>query len=370
MVNAKSFGDIDRKLTAELAALQPKMLKIVDKKTIQALHGVVGGKNNEYVDAVRGQFLSPDEFIQEWESGALTAAKARDVSDLKKYGRAFKSTAAHKIVGFLKDQTARSYIRIFLTRNFYRQYCARVRVKPSDNLWEIWFGANPLCWGLLICPRYSSAEGWHNDVSEIRRVKFQYWTIGHVLATGLVVPGRSKVHAFSDLDSLFAFYQNVILRDTRSVYSEKFGQEYEAYVRQQDRPELVPFLIPEFRFGGVEVKHRYRLDFAVLSAERRLRVGCEFSPWSSHGRVKGASALRKAGGAAAVALAEREQWEKDWDKRNAYFQSFGITALTYTDRKLKDLTSVFEEMRPYLEAAPDIRVKSIEHERRLATYNL
>lgn len=370
MRDAKSLAEIDASLTTELRKRQPGMLALTNKKTVPALHGVIGSKNNTYVDAVREQFLSPQEFITEWEAGALEAAETRDASDEERWGRAYKSTAAHKIIRLLKDPAARDYIGLFLTRNFYRQYHERVRAKPADALWEIWFGGNPLLWGLLIAPRFKAGLDWHNDVSEIRRAKFQYWTIGHALSTGLVVAERTEPHTFGDLDDFFNFYQNVIIRDTKSTYSKEVGKRYESFVRKQEKPELIPFLIPEFRFGGSATEHKFRLDFAVLSAERREKVGFELNPWSTHGRVAGVKALQAAGGKVAVQLAERAKWEKDWDKRNAYFKSFGITALTYTDKDLRDIDRLFSQMARYLTPAPEFKVRAVDHQRRLDGYSI
>lgn len=165
-----------------------------------------------------------------------------------------------------------------------------------------------------------------------------------------------------DLDALFDLYQHVFIRSAGSRHSSRFAEAYEQYVRAQDHPESVPFLIPEFRYEGATGPHKHRLDFTVLSASRNLKIGIELSPWSTHGRVKGKKKLRAAGGESAVEKEQIKKWEADTAKRNAYFEKFGITTLTFTDTALADIEAAFLEIELYLSppkkkhpALPEVR---------------
>ncbi len=136
--------------------------------------------------------------------------------------------------------------------------------------------------------------------------------------------------------------------DKNVVHGDAFAGAYEAFVRAQDHPEQIPFLIPEFRFEGAKGEHKHRLDFTILSASRNLKIGIELSPWSTHGRVRGKKKLVKAGGEAAVEKERIKKWEEDTKKRNAYFERFGITTLTFTNSDFADIGTAFKRLEKYL----------------------
>ncbi len=339
-------------LTADLeqarkAAMRQAGFSAFGIKEVASFHGTIGGKNNEYVDSIRQVFLSPEQFIAEWKDGALAKASEKDAHELKTYGRRYQNSTVHNIVRMLKNPVIGPYIDMFLERNFYRQYHARVRAKPEDALWEIWFGAKNQEYGLFITPRFKDGA-WENDVSEIRRVTFEYWTIGHVLQSGFLIPDKDQQYETSTLNELFQLYQHVFIRSTGSVHSAAFAKKYEEYVQAHDDPDSLPFLIPEFRYEGATGPHKYRLDFTILSATRNLKVGIELSPWSTHGIVKGKKKLRKSGGEAAIEKERIKKWESETQKRNAYFNKFGITTLTFTDTELADVDKAFAQVEPYL----------------------
>lgn len=47
---------------------------------------------------------------------------------------------------------------------------------------------------------------WENDVSEIRHFKPNYWTIGHVLETGLVVPHSPQRIEFFTIEQYLGIF--------------------------------------------------------------------------------------------------------------------------------------------------------------------
>ena len=105
----------------------------------------------------------------------------------------------------------KEYIHLFLERNYYRNFDARVRAKPDDSLWQVWFGSGNLVWGLLISPALRFGE-WANDKSQMRRETYAYWTIEHVLETGLIAPETETPVTFSDVDGFLSFYETVLAR--------------------------------------------------------------------------------------------------------------------------------------------------------------
>ncbi len=337
-------------------------------REVASFHGTIGGKNNVYVDSIREAFLSPEEFVSEWKQGLLAKAQERDTVDIAGYGGRFQNSAAHAILRMLQNPVLDQYISLFLERNFYRQYLARTRVKPEDALWEIWFGPKHQEYGLFITPRFKNGD-WENDVSEIRRVEFDYWTVGHVLASGFLIPHKPKQYVTRSLDDLFQVYDHVFIRSAGSIYSSAIAERYEAYVRAQEEPEKVPFLIPEFRYeGDPNGPHKHRLDFTILSAGENLRVGIELSPWSTHGRIKGKRKLQAEGGEGAIEKARIEKWEEDTKKRNAYFQKFGITTLTFTDSQLADMDEAFAQIEAYLSPANERRQPAPQVKKAISNY--
>lgn len=92
----------------------------------------------------------------------------------------------------------------------------------------------------------------------------------------------------------------------RTLYSLRH-ELYCDFVRNAKKPEDVPLLIPEFRYGGQAAKHEYRLDFCVIDADSMDKIGFELSPWSTHGELTGiAGKTQKAVNAEALANFERE----------------------------------------------------------------
>lgn len=346
-------------LTATLESKRRKAMEAAgydrfENRDVMSFHAVMGSKNNLYVDSIRQVFLSPQQFISEWKAGALRVATEKDEKNLRLYKKRYQNSAVHRIIAMLQDPTICEYIEIFHERNFYRQYNERIRTKPEDALWELWFGPKNQEYGLFITPRYRN-DVWENDVSEIRRVPFEYWTIGHVLHSGFIDPNRDTVFQVDSIDALFSLFQSVFVRSAGSVYSSRFAQEYEAYVKASADAESIPFLIPEFRFLGTQVDHKHRLDFTILSARNNHKIGIELSPWSTHGRVVGKKKLEKQG-EGAVEAARIAKWEADTAKRNNYFTQYGITTLTFTDSQLADIPGCFKTVKKYLKPSKEQKI--------------
>jgi hypothetical protein len=140
--------------------------------------------------------------------------------------------------------------------------------------------------GLLVSPRFANGD-WENDKSEIRHFQPKYWTIGHILATGLVVPGKPDIMTFSSVDDYLKFFEHVLVRGTASTHQKAVAAHYSKFVRASTTPDKVPLLIPEFRYDGRAARHKYRLDFCIIDADTMDKVGFELSPWSTHGELPG-----------------------------------------------------------------------------------
>ncbi|MCD0471832.1 hypothetical protein [Flavobacterium sp. JAS] len=337
----RRLKEIDEQLTAEMKKMQATVLKKYhrerddDDLSISSLHGTIGGKNNTYVDSVNMQFSDPNDFKAKWIRGFRNYVENR-YSPLKK---------------LMKDETFRNYTLKFLERNFYRNLKERTRVKPNENLWSLWFGGGKFIWGLVIAPTFRD-KIWTNDVSEIRRAEYMYWTVGHVLNTGLVDPENNELVKFKDIDELLRFYKNILKRVSNSQYEKSIFDFYVEYLENSDDILSEPFLIPEFRYEGLEVDHKYRLDFTILNSHTMELIGFELSPHSSHMSVTKIKDRKQV----EVNAELSKKWNKEMQKRNDYFEEFAITTVTFSDDNLNDIKKCFTIMKKYLSARPKEKI--------------
>ena len=215
--------------------------------------------------------------------------------------------------------------------------------KPRIEESEIWIGNNNADYGLLVTPRFNGTN-WENDKSEIRHFKKKYWTIGHILETGLVIPYKNRKKEFGTAKEYLEFFEDVIVRDTGSIYNKAFAELYSTFVINHNDPENIPLLIPEFRYKGLAQKHKHRLDFLIIEPTEMKKVGIELSPWSSHGQLTIKD--KKAHEINSEAL---QNFEKETNRLRDYFWKYDITTLIYTNSQLGSLEEVFDEFKKFLE---------------------
>ena len=350
--NRYDFDVVEAQLTAKLKTMIAEVLERAsvingENLTIHMFHAIIGGKNNTYVDSIRMQFPKFDDFYTRWLEGLIAKAKDFEAHKLGKYGRTLDSSSAHRVISFLKDPLIREYTQIFLERNFYRNYIPRTRAKPSDALWSLWFGDNRMNWGIILAPVYRN-NAWTNDVSEIRRARYDYWTIGHIMATGLIDPNQVKPLKFTKLEQLLSFYRSVLKRVSNSQYEQTIADCYVGYVEKSRDPYAEPFLIPELRYAGLSAQHRYRLDYAVLNTHTMTFTGYELSPHSTHYSITGIKSKTQVQMNAEL----EKRWAHEMDKRNNYFKTFGIATVTFTDADLANMDACFTVISQYLAERP------------------
>lgn len=344
-----SLYKAETKITEELRSMQEEVLQIFREKieycdvnnapSIHGLHAIMGSKNNIFVDSVRMQFSDPNDFIARWLNGLIEQSGHKTRTN--KYGRTHK----YILIELLQNDLFRQYTFRFLERNFYRNLKERTRYKPNEILWRFWFGDNKLPWGLVIAPAFRNNE-WTNDVSEIRRVDYKYWTIGHVLNTGFIDPDSDDLYSFRDLDELFNFYRSILKRVSNSIYEKEIYDRYINYLKKSQNVLEEPFLIPELRYAGLNKQHKYRLDFTILNSHTQDFVGYELSPHSTHMEISGIRTKTQKQLNQELSV----KWKKEMNKRNKYFSNYGISTITFTDDELKDIDKCFLEIEKYLSA--------------------
>lgn len=243
-----------------------------------------------------------------------------------------------------KHKAFREYTVLFLKRSYLKHFDELSKNRPEVEEAELWIGQENANYGLFVSPRFRNGA-WENDKSEIRAFTKAYWTIGHVMDTGLVIPGKDKIFKFSDIEQYLLFFQDTLVRNSGSKYEYEIAGHYCDYVRKQTDPNLVPLLIPEFRYAGLAKKHVYRLDFLVINPYTLDKIGFELSPWSTHGY------LSKIGGLTQRAINEMaaDNFAKEMKKHRSYFKEHSVMCLIFTDEDLKDTKRLFdEEIAPVL----------------------
>lgn len=313
--------------------------------SLHQMHAHIGRNNNRFVDSVRMQFNSPEDFIARWLSGLANKVEQKRLDIVKRRRCGHKKCTEEVLPEMLNNPVLKQYIFIFLERNFYRNFHARVMNKPNEELWQLWFGSGNLVWGLLISPARRLGE-WTNDKSKMRRETYKYWTIGHVLEAGIIAPETRKPVIFQDINGFLVFYETVLARVSKSIYEREISRRYVDYVSNHRDPLNIPVLIPELRYAGKEAEHKYRLDFCILNSHTMQMLGFEISPASSHMVISGITNKNQTKLNSELA----EKWSKESTKRNEYFDKYGISIITFTDLDLKDIDKCWERILESLEA--------------------
>ena len=190
---------------------------------------------------------------------------------------------------------------------------------------------------MLVTPRFKGGQ-WENDKSEIRAFKQGYWTVGHIMETGLVIPKKNRRLTFSDVDQFLIFFSDTLVLNSGSRYGYELSEYYSEYVKSSTSQLDVPLMIPEFRYRGLEKKHKYRLDFLIINPFTLDKVGFELSPWSSHGYLRKTKALTQK----QINKMAQDNFENEMRKHRDYFRKYNVFTLIYTDEMLVYCKALFE----------------------------
>lgn len=318
----------------ELRQLQPKVFEeLPDRANELKLNAYIGSKAADFIDLKHEVIDTPQKYILKWLEGMKIKSS--------------ETNRANNIFEDLHDENKpyfKKYVHLFLTRSFLKYYNELSKVRPNVNDAHLWFGSNDNFYGFFITPRWNPVkEEWENDNSEIRVVQFKYWSIGHILETGLCIPNKNEKYTFTKISDFLNFYM-ALIRQTKSPYQIYIAEQYISYIRQHPKPEDLPLLIPEMRFEGKDKKHLYRLDFMIINASTMEKTGFEISPWSTHGKLTGKSKTL-------VELNKEAQanFQKEIDKSNKYLKRYKIPTFHYSDRNLLDLDVVWSEILEVIE---------------------
>lgn len=325
--NVTARNRIIKSLKGQLKELLPGVLLETDIDNQQSLNAKIGSRNDDFFDLKNDVINSQDQFASMWLKGLKTSALIDgDASDHWLWQQ------------IIKSKKLKEYTILFLKRSYLIHFDELSRNRPPAEESEIWIGQKNANYGLLLTQRFKNGQ-WENDKSEIRAFPKAYWTIGHIMETGLVIPHKDSVFKFNDIEQYLLFFQDTLVRNSGSVYEYEIAGHYCDYVRASQKPELIPLLMPEFRYAGLEVKHIYRLDFMIINPYTLNKVGFELSPWSTHGYLSkiGKLTQKKINEMAA------DNFSKEMKKHRAYFKEHNVFCLIFTDDDLKDTKTLFDE---------------------------
>lgn len=303
-----------------------------------SLNAFIGSKTDEYINLTDDVIRSPVEYQSRWLSGLKKALIAATTTG---------SDPRHKRIAQLispksKYRCFRKYLSLFLEGSFLKHYEEHYKTKPKIGESEYWFGNNDDEFGLLVTPRYTG-EQWENDKSEIRHFSHPYWTIAHLMETGLCYMGEHKVRTFSEIGDYLQFFRDLVRR-TKSPHQLSIADKYIEYVDVHSDPLSVPVLISELRYDPFKTRHQHRLDFLIINPWSMEKYGFELSPWRTHGKLDGAKRSLKELNKAAQA-----NFEKEMQKHKKYWRKFGVTYIIYTDEDLSDIESVWFDIQNHLD---------------------
>jgi len=322
------------KLSEYLKTLEPEVVRLSGRDCIASVHAAYGGKHDEFIDIKNAVISTPQEFVALWLDGYMQ--RLREVSSGSAIVNSFKLLQEHDVI--------QKYVFAFLERTYHRHFRSLSKERPKDEEAFYWIGQERAAYGLFITPRFRRGN-WENDKSEIRHFRKHYWTIGHILQTGLVVPFKEEVIKFNDVEQYLTFFKNVLVRLSGSPHEMAIAEKYCAFVRAAQDPEIVPLLIPEIRYGGIEKNHEYRLDFCVIRQDLNQKIGFELSPWSTHGYLSGLKGKTQA----EINELAKGNFQDEMGKVKNFFRHLGIVVLIFTDQDLANSDKVFEEIARFLE---------------------
>jgi hypothetical protein len=177
------------KMKANLRAMLPQVLKETGITSEASLNAIIGGKADEFIDLHHEVILSPDQYATCYMRGFRAA--------MSPAGRPFPNAHRRNYELLKSSKAAQEYFMLFLKRAYLNHFDELSRKRPHLTESEIWIGQNNSDYGLLVTPRFNKRTGeWENDRSEIRHFPKLYWTVGHVVHTGLVVPGEEQPITF------------------------------------------------------------------------------------------------------------------------------------------------------------------------------
>ncbi|WP_411678595.1 hypothetical protein [Clostridium thailandense] len=245
-----------------------------------SLDAKIGSKIDHFIYPYYEPISSSEQFKHLWMEGLKE--KVQLDTDNNRFPSA--NFELHKLINdnnLVNDnKLVKEYTKLFLERSYLKHYEYWNKKKITDKDNRLWIGYNKNNYGILISPRFKNGN-WDNDVSEIKKFKKDYFTIGHILKTGLVRAFKNEKVIFKNVTEYLEFFLEFV-KKSNSPYEDSIANKYCTYVMSNMHSESIPLLIPQLRYKGLEEYHEYRLDFCIINPKSLRKVGFEISPFSTH----------------------------------------------------------------------------------------
>jgi hypothetical protein len=328
-------------LDQKIRSLRNSVLRATEFDTVNVLNVYISGKLQDYLDVLHRTYKNSDEFIATWFRGFGEDIKS--IMLIEKDQRKEKDLRRLRLFDAMKlNRDVVDFVKYTLERSFLRKNEKYSRNKPPESD-ILWIGDNSRIFGIGIfiqADRYPIYDGirftgkyrikWSNDRSETFKLAANYWTIGHILRSGMIDYNNSQIIYFKTVKEYLDFFLDFVIRQSSySDFETQIAKCYCEYAEKSNDPLELPLLIPQFRYGGLEHKHKYRLDFMIIDPFTHTKYGIEISPFSTHG--------------------QKDVYQHDIDKQNDFVNKYNIVPIKYADHHLQDVKSLFLEcIVPYL----------------------
>ena len=221
--NKSARNRIIKTIKEKLRFLLPDVLAVSGIPSEQSLNAQIGSRNDDFFDLKHDVINSQEQFASQWLQGLKTSALTHGVaSDVWLWNL----IRAHKVF--------QEYTVLFLKRSYLTHFDELSKNRPLVESAELWIGQQNANYGLLVSPRFKNGS-WENDKSEIRAFSNAYWSIGHVMNTGLVIPNKNKIFRF--LSFLFFCFLRFI---TREDFLVALSVAYLFVISYDCRPLILP----------------------------------------------------------------------------------------------------------------------------------
>src|SRR3546814_723386 len=217
------------KLTDEINELLDEVLDLTGYQNELSLNATYGGKYAEYIDIRNEVIDTPEQFVALYLQGFLRTLEGLGIS--ARSGNRYYDAYAH----VRKHKKVLKWLKLFLTRTYLRKYDALSKKRPGVEEAEIWIGQRNAAYGIFVTPRFKNGV-WENDKSEIRHFKPKYWTVGHILETGFVIPDENERITFNDVEQYLSFFHNTLVRNSGRSEERRVGKECVSTCRSRWSP--------------------------------------------------------------------------------------------------------------------------------------
>lgn len=133
---------------------------------------------------------------------------------------------------------------------------------------------------LYISPRLrvsfpGKEEQWENYKALNRRVSFKPFSIAHLMKTGFVwnnhkIAPKDRLIYVNQLEEFYAFFEEELTSGEKMFVKQYLGYT-ETQKEKKQVYDAIPLLLPQVRFAGLDIHHKYRADFMLIDTYNPMK---------------------------------------------------------------------------------------------------